>query len=237
MSDPVAELIAERWQLAECPGILLNCPPAWRPDDPAAPVLPQLRAAAGVAADVPLVLYQGGFSVDRGVEELAAAIDAPELRALGAVAVFMGYGRLEAWLRAAARERPDRIRVLPAVPPDVLLGWTAGADVSFVGQPPRTLNQRMNLPNKLFESMMAGVPVVVARGNEQCRLVTAEAIGRCATVDDPAEVAAAIAGLLRMPPDAMAALRLRCRTIALDRYTWDGTAGARVDLYRRLAAA
>lgn len=237
VSDPVAELIAGRWRLAERPGILLNCPPAWRPEDPAAPVLPRLREAAGLAADVPIVLYQGGFSVDRGVEELVAAIDDPALRALGAVAVFMGYGRLDAWLKAAARERPDRIRVLPAVPPDVLLGWTAGADVSFVGQPPRTLNQRMNLPNKLFESIMAGVPVVVARGNEQCRLVSAEAIGRCATIDEPAEVAAAIAALLRLPADEMAALRARCRAIALERYTWDGTAGALVDLYRRLAAA
>ena len=117
------------------------------------------------------------------------------------------------------------------------LEWTAGCDVSFVGQPPRTLNQRMNLPNKLFESIMAGAPVVVARDNEQCRLVSAEGIGRCASIDDPASVAEELAALLRMPADEHALLRDHCRSVALARYTWDGTAGDLVTLYRRLAAA
>ena len=68
----------------------------------------------------------------------------------------MGYGRLEPFLRAAAERDPHRVHLLPAVLPDELMPWTASADVSFVGQPPRTLNQRMNLPNKLFESPHGG---------------------------------------------------------------------------------
>ncbi len=78
--------------------------------------------------------------------------------------------------RAGCRSRrpgsPGRIVVLPPVPPDDLLPWTASADVTFVGQPPRTLNQRLNLPNKLFESLMAGVPVVVSADNAQCQLTS-----------------------------------------------------------------
>jgi len=145
-------------------------------------------------------------------------------------------GRLQAYLEDAARAHPDRVSVLPAVSPDELLGWTAGADVSFVGQPPRTLNQQMNLPNKLFESIMAGVPVVVATGNEQCRLVTAEGIGRCADIEDPAAVAREIAALMRQPIDERRRLRDHVRRVALERYTWAGTAGDLITLYRRLAA-
>ena len=89
----------------------------------------------------------------------------------------MGFGRLEGWLRERAADDPEHLVVLPPVPPDELLPWTASADVTFVGQPPRTLNQRYNLPNKLFESLMAGVPVVVSKDNEQCRLVSAGAGG------------------------------------------------------------
>ena len=183
------------------------------------------------------MLYQGGFSVDRGVEELVAAIDQHALRELDAAAVFMGYGRLQGFLEDAARAHPDRVFVLPAVPPDELLGWTAGADVSFVGQPPRTFNQRMNLPNKLFESIMAGAPVVVSKGNEQCRLVTAEGLGRCADIDEPAAVAREIAALMRQPASERRRLRDHVRRVALDRYTWDGTAGDLLTLYRRLAAS
>jgi glycosyltransferase involved in cell wall biosynthesis len=200
-----------------------------------APVSARLREAAGIAQGRPIVLYQGGFSVDRGIEELVAAANEPPLREIDAAVVFLGYGRLSGYLHAAAAARPGVVHVLPAVPPDELPEWTAGADVSFVGQPPRTLNQRMNLPNKLFESLMAGVPVVVAAGNEQCRLVTAEGVGACVDVDDPAAVARAIARLLGAPDADRAQLRLHCRRVALERYTWDANAGALVDLYRSLA--
>ena len=237
VSDPVADLLVRRWKADPRPGIVLNCPPAWRPDEPVVPVSSRLHEAAGISPERPIVLYQGGFSVDRGVEELVAAIDQHALRELDAAAVFMGYGRLQGFLEDAARAHPARVFVLPAVPPDELLGWTAGADVSFVGQPPRTFNQRMNLPNKLFESIMAGAPVVVSKGNEQCRLVTAEGLGRCADIDEPAAVAREIAALMRQPASERRRLRDHVRRVALDRYTWDGTAGDLLTLYRRLAAS
>lgn len=236
VSDPVAKLVAQRWKF-DRPAVLLNCPPAWRPDEPGPPVSGLVREATGIAPERPIVLFQGGFSIDRGLEELVAAIREPALRDLGAVAVFMGYGRLQEYLDAAASAQPDLIKVLPAVPVDELLPWTASADVSFVGQPPRTLNHAMNLPNKLFESLMAGVPVVVSKGNEQCRLVTAEAVGSCADIDDPAAIAAALAAILAGTAEERGTLRAHCRMVALTTYTWDQNAGGLVDLYRRMAAA
>jgi len=234
VSDPVAELVARKWRVAR-PAVLLNCPPAWQPEDPRPPGSDRLRRAAGIASDLPIVLFQGGFSIDRGLEGLVAAVDEPALRELGAVIVFMGYGRLQAFLERAAQADPERIHVLPAVPPDDLLAWTAGADVSFVGQPPWTLNHRMNLPNKLFESLMAGVPVMVSKGNEQCRLVTAEGVGECADIGDPRAIAQGLATILGRTPLERSELRRHCRSVALSKYTWDQNAGGLVDLYRRLA--
>ena len=173
VSDPVADLVVRRWGVPR-PTVLWNCPPAWRPDHPEPVASDRIRASTGIEPERPIVLYQGGFSVDRGVEELVAAATSPRLMELGAAVVFMGYGRLETHIADAAAAHPGRVYLLPAVRPDDLMPWTASADVCFVGQPPRTLNQRMNLPNKLFESIMAGVPVVVSEGNEQCRLTTAE---------------------------------------------------------------
>jgi glycosyltransferase involved in cell wall biosynthesis len=233
VSDPVAELVARHWDVPR-PAVLLNCPPAWRPDQPGPVASDRIREATGIATERPIVVYQGGFSVDRGVEELVAAASRPQLAALDAAVVFMGYGRLEGFLREAARRDPHRIWVLPAVPPDELMPWTASADLSFVGQPPRTLNQRMNLPNKLFESIMAGVPVVVSTGNEQCRLATAEGIGRCVDVDDPAAIAAACAAILGQPADERQRLRAHCRSVALARYTWEHASAGLLDSYRRL---
>jgi glycosyltransferase involved in cell wall biosynthesis len=236
VSDPVADLVQRRWAV-ERPAVLLNAPHPWQPDDPAPPPSTRIRDACGIAPERPVILYQGGFSIDRGVEELVAASDEPVLREIDAAVVFMGYGRLQGLVDRAAAERPGRVHVLPAVRVEELLPWTASADVSFVGQPPRTLNQRMNLPNKLFESLMAGVPVVVSEGNEQCRLVSAERVGRCADIDAPRAVAEALAALLRAPAEEREALRRHCREVALTKYTWDGNAGGLRALYRRLAEA
>ena len=234
VSDPVADLVVRRWGVPR-PTILWNCPPAWRPGQPGIIASDRIREATGIEAERPVVLYQGGFSVDRGVEELVAAATEPRLMELGAAVVFMGYGRLETFIADAVAAHPGRIYLLPAVRPDDLMPWTASADVSFVGQPPRTLNQKMNLPNKLFESIMAGVPVVVSEGNEQCRLTRAEEIGVCVDVDDPAAVAAACAGLLTAPAEERRELRAHCREVALGKYTWDHTAVGLMELYRKLA--
>jgi glycosyltransferase involved in cell wall biosynthesis len=234
VSDPVADLVVERWGVPR-PTVLLNCPPAWHPEEPVPIPSTRIRDAAGIGPGRPIVLYQGSFSVDRGVEELLAAALDPDLLELDAAVVFMGYGRLESMLREAAARHPERIHVLDAVPPEELMPWTASADVSFVGQPPRTLNQRMNLPNKLFESVMAGVPVVVSKGNEQCRLVSEEQLGACVDLDDPRAIAAACAAMLRLPDADRVAMRTHCRQVALARYTWERTSVGLVDVYHRLS--
>jgi glycosyltransferase involved in cell wall biosynthesis len=238
-TQALATEIARRFRIPP-PIVLLNCPPAWHPEAPGPIKSDRLAAALGFSggpAHRPIVLYQGAFRVDQGIEELVAATDHPALLATGAIAAFLGFGHLEPWLRAEAARRPDRMAVLPAVPEGELLDWTAGADVAFVGAPPRTANQRLTLPNKLFQALMAGVPIVVGTGTEHCRLATSEGVGRCCDVDSPASVAVAIADLLDVAPAAREALRAHCRTVALDRYSWEATRGGLVELYRRLAAA
>ena len=233
----MAAEVARRFAVAT-PVVLLNCPPAWHLETPGPIPSDRLARALGIGAGPerrPIVLYQGAFRVDQGIEELVAATDDPALRATGAVVAFLGFGQLASWLHDQAARRPGRLVVLPAVPEAELLDWTAGADVAFVGAPPRTLNQRLTLPNKLFQSIMAGVPIVVGEGTEHCRLTQAEAVGRCCDVDRPASVAAAIVALLDADPAVRAALRTHCRAVALEKYSWEATSGGLVDLYRRLA--
>lgn len=237
VTPAMADEVARRFAIA-APIVLLNCPPAWHPETPGPIASERLAAAIGLPPrpeGPPIVLYQGAFRVDQGIEELVAAIDDPALVASGVVVVFLGFGHLEAWLRAEAARRPGRMVVLPAVPEAELMDWTAGADVAFVGAPPRTLNQRLTLPNKLFQSIMAGVPIIVGEGTEHCRLTTAEGLGRCCDIDAPTSIAAAISELLAASPAERQALRARCRTVGLEKYSWESTRGGLIELYRRLA--
>jgi glycosyltransferase involved in cell wall biosynthesis len=218
------------------PVVVLNTPPAWHPDEELPARTGRLRAALGLAADRPLVLYQGGFSVDRGIEELVAALDEPALVGTDVTVAFIGYGRLRSWLDDAAAAHVGRIAVLDAIPPDELQEWTVDADLGFVGQPPRTLNQRLNLANKLFEYLGAAVPVIVAEGTAHCRLVRSLDVGVCVDIDRPATIAAAIAEAIGASAEERERRRRHARAVALETYTWETQQAGLVALYRGLAA-
>jgi glycosyltransferase involved in cell wall biosynthesis len=218
----------------ERPTVVLNCPPAWRPGEELPARTGRLRTLVGITPDRPLVLYQGGFSVDRGIEELVAAIETPALAGSDVMTVFIGYGRLRSWLDEQAARLPGRIVVVDAIPPAELQEYTVDADVGFVGQPPRTLNQRLNLANKLFEYLQAAVPVVVAEGTAHCGLVQENAVGHCVDVDGPATIARAIVELLGADPDERERLRRHVRAVALAQYTWEVQGLNVIALYRGL---
>jgi glycosyltransferase involved in cell wall biosynthesis len=104
------------------------------------------------------VLYQGVFSVGRGVEQLMESVrEVPD-----AVLVVMGYGERKQEFEAAAQqpEYKGKVFVLPAVPPTELLDWVASADVVGVLFQHDTLNNYLSTPNKFLEAMAAGVPTV-----------------------------------------------------------------------------
>jgi len=233
VSEPVATLVADRFGVPK-PGLLLNCPPAWRPDE-IAPVSNLIREALGLPLHRPVIVHQGHFKLDRGIEELVGAAGHPLIRKLDAAIVFIGTGRLRALLDQAAAQRPGQIFVIPAVPPERIVEWVASADVVYLGFPPRTLNLRLTLPNKLFESMMAGVPVIADTATEQGRFVERAALGRTTNTESADALAEALYDVLSMSADEREAMRRHCRSTALSRYTWQLNHGPLIDLYRRIA--
>jgi glycosyltransferase involved in cell wall biosynthesis len=233
VSEPMANLVAQRFQTTK-PAIVLNCPPAWRADEPGPPASTRLRDALGLPTDRPIVLYHGQFKPDRGLDELVAASDQPQLRQLDPAIVLLGFGRMQPRLEDVARQRPNRVFILPPVPVDELLDWVAGADACYLGCPPVTLNLRLTLPNKVFEAMMAGVPSVAAAGTEQARLVERARIGLTVNVENAGELATALVKLLAAPGDVRHERRRHCRSLALASYSWELRSRPLVDLYRGL---
>jgi glycosyltransferase involved in cell wall biosynthesis len=216
--------------------VVHNCPPRWVP--PAIPA-DRLRLAAGIAADTPVVLYHGGFSAHRGMEELATALLEPGMAEVHAV--YLGYGSRRAELeRSTADPRfGGRLHVLDAVPPDVLLEWVTGADVSVMAIQNSTLNHYLSSPNKLFESLAAGVPVVVSDFPVMRRIVLEDPDGPLgATCDpsDPASIAIAVRSILERTSQDRAALRARCLRAAHERWNWETEEQVLLALYATLPA-
>ncbi|HLO35790.1 MAG TPA: glycosyltransferase [Candidatus Deferrimicrobium sp.] len=216
--------------------IVHNCPPRWEPRNPPADLI---RAAAGIPSGVPLLLYHGGFSAHRGLEQIAESILEPGLET--AHAVYLGYGSQRPMLDRLVLEPRfgGRLHVLDAVDPDVLLDWVAGADVGVIPGQPSTLNHLLSSPNKLFEALAAGVPVVIMDFPYVHRIVLDDPGGPFGAVCDPADpasIAAAVRAIIELPPAERDALRARCLAIAHDRWNWETESVRLVTLYEELAA-
>ena len=223
--DSIADVLARRYGVSR-PTVVLNCP-LRLPPSPTRDGVDPLRGPLGLAPDVPVVLYQGGFSPNRGLGTLV--LSARLLRA--GVVVLMGWGSLEAELRTAIETEglEERIMLLPPVPQsDVVLACTH-ATLGVIPYEPRGLNNLFSTPNKLFDFMAAGVPLVGTQMPELTRFIVGCDIGVTVPSGDVARLASGIQDLLDHP-----ARRLLMRENALAasrRYCWDEEQRALLDVY------
>ncbi|EGQ8224090.1 TPA: glycosyltransferase family 4 protein [Vibrio cholerae] len=168
----VSESIAseyERLYNIPKPHLVLNCPNYYEQ-----PKRNLFRENLDIRKDQTIFLYQGGLGKGRGIELLLEAFS--NLDSDRNVLVCMGYGPLEALIQEKAQQQ-STIFFHPAVTPDVLLNYTSSADygVSFIED--SCLSYRYCLPNKMFEYLMAGLPVLTSNLFEMKRLVETEGVG------------------------------------------------------------
>jgi glycosyltransferase involved in cell wall biosynthesis len=223
------------WPFRQPPTVLLNCQPRWTP--PARrPDL--IREAAGLPQERRVVLFLGKLGRDRGLVMAAEAV----LRLRDAALVMIGETVNPAWdATLAAMSKEPRFEgrhvVLPPVHPDAVRSWAASADVSIIAVPANSLNQRLSTPNKFWESLAAGTPVVIGADLEVMRaIVESDGVGAVADPMDPDDLARALEAVLDQPPEAYAAMRERCLAVARDRYNWETAVQPYLALVARLEA-
>jgi SAM-dependent methyltransferase len=128
----------------------------------------------------------------------------------------------------------DRVHVIASVPLDELLGCTADADVGVSLLQDSCENHRLALPNKLFEYIAAGVPVLTSALPEMRRLVDDHGIGWTVRPDDAGDVRRGLAEALAARGDG----DLRERVRVADReLSWERERERLLGLYRRLEGA
>ena len=212
--------------------VVHSCSMRWTP--PATPE-DRIRRAGGIPATAPIVLCHGGFRKGRGIEETAAAMALPGLET--AHLVFLGPENDVVAEVLATFPDPARVHLLPPVPPDDVVAWVAGADVDVMVLQPVELNHIVSTPNKLFESIAAGVPVVSSDFPARRAIVADDPDGPLGELCDPTDVGAihaAIRRLLDLDPEARAALRERILHAAHERWNWETEAEKLVGLYASL---
>ena len=182
VSEGIAQSLYNLYELTQKPTVIRN--------------LPSYQDIAFREIRQPLtLLFHGLIRQERGLEELIDSM--PDWHFEGRL-VIRGYGQdgYLAQLEQRARERGviERVSFAPRVSPEALISEAASADIGYLALPGTTEHYEYALPNKLFEYMMAGLPIMATPRIEMATLLSATGCG-FTTELDPRALAATLNGL------------------------------------------
>lgn len=191
VSDSIASHISATYNI-NLPTVLYNVPAMQQVDRN-----DTLRNLLGIAPEKAIILHQGKMQKDRGCELLIHAMGEVEHAAL----VFLGDGPIRSRLEAIVTENAlnNIVHFLDPVAQEALLSYTASADIGVTLLEDTCLNHRYALPNKLFEYLMAGTPVLASDLPEIEHIITSCNVGRVVYPEDPKAIAAVLNEMVASP--------------------------------------
>jgi len=175
------------------------------------------------------VIYVGAIAIGRGLTQLVDVL--PVLPDVRAVIVGMDAGLASDLARRGADLGvSDRMEIRPAVPPDDVPLLLSEADAGYCGFENICLSYYFNLPNKVFEYLLSGLPVVASDLPELRALLGGSGAGVLFDPGSRADLALAVTRLFREDRQA-----LRARALRLGRENcWEREQKRLLDLYDEL---
>ena len=147
-----------------------------------------IRRDLGLPADIPIIILQGaGINIQRGAEEAVLAMQYMD----DALLLIVGSGDVIPLLKKIVEEKKlgNKVRFEGKKTPNELIFYTQSADLGLSLDKDTNLNYRFSLPNKLFDYIHAGIPVLASDLPEVRRIVENYDIGRISPNHDPEKLA------------------------------------------------
>lgn len=159
----------------------------------------RLRQYLGLSQETRIALYHGRLQRNRGLDTLVRAAKFLEKNTI-IVLMGEGYGATQKELEELiAREGvADRVKFVPRTPLyEDLLDWVVSADIGLVLYTPGySLAVKLILPNKLFEYIMVGVPVLATQLDAVAEIIKTYDVGQIVPSVEPEAIGAAINAML-----------------------------------------
>ncbi len=184
----------------------------------------------GLPEDQKLIILQGaGINKDRGAEEAVEAMQYID----NAVLVIAGKGDAVEGLkeRVTNSSLASRVFFIPAMPYERLMKLTSLCDCGLSVDKDSNLNYRYSLPNKLFDYIMAGIPVVVSDLPELRKIVEKYGVGLIIEDFSPKGIAEKINLILS---DRDTEGRRDCLRKAAEELNWDNEKKILISLYNSI---
>ena len=234
VTDRIARLMRETYRLAETPAFVRNSAPYWAPT---AEHQARLRRSIGAAESEVIITFLGsGQNQDR------YALESDWQRGLGVVMDALPAGARLAVIQEAGpeyergvRERAERsghsAQVSCVRPEDYddYLELASGGDIGVYLMTEPSTNRAEAMPNRLFDFVMARLPLVVGPGTAMTRVVEEYKIGAVADSVKPDAVGEAIGRI--MPATGQAAQLAENLEHAARDLCWETESRRLLDVY------
>jgi len=153
VSDSIADLYAGEYGIR--PVVIRNVPETGRE------IVKNSRTSLSLPENNKIMILQGsGINVQRGAEELVEAMQ----YVCCAVLLIVGGGDVLELLKENVKRwhLEEKVLFKPRQPYEVLMQYTAAADLGLSLDKDTNINYRLSLPNKVFDYLHAGIPVLVS---------------------------------------------------------------------------
>ncbi|PKE62980.1 hypothetical protein CW683_07260 [Macrococcoides caseolyticum] len=176
-------------------------------------------------------IYQGGLQEGRGLERLLRAFWQADIPAN---LLMVGDGKIRPQLEALTRafNLQDKVTFTGRVPYESLRSYTKAAYAGFQILENVNFNHYSASSNKLYEYMMAHIPVIATDLPEIKRVVEKEGIGLIIKHDSEEELTAAIRKMFE--DEAMRNAMKERMKISKEQYNWDKEKQKLLNLYQDL---
>ena len=153
------------------------------------------RKELNLPVDKKIILLQGaGINIQRGAEE---AVEAMQYLS-NAVLLIIGGGDAIPNLVEIIKQfnLQDKVRILGKMRPEELTQYTRLADIGLSMDKASNINYQYSLPNKLFDYVHAGVPVLASPLTEIKGFIERYQVGICIDTHEPEHIATKIREML-----------------------------------------
>lgn len=154
-----------------------------------------LRKELGLPASKKIIILQGaGINIDRGSEELVESMNyLPEYLLL-----IIGGGDVIPDLKKIVLEKnlQSQVRFIAKQPIEILRKYTAASNLGATLDKANNINYKLSLPNKLFDYIHAGIPVLTSDLPELKNIVIGYNIGKVCPDHDPKNISNLIMEML-----------------------------------------
>jgi glycosyltransferase involved in cell wall biosynthesis len=223
----VCDSIAEQYDLeyGKRPVTIRNC--AGKSTN----IQPYSRMELGISDNNLLIILQGtGINIDRGAEELIEALKITENVSL----IIAGSGDVVPKLRTLVSNYSlsGRVMFVPKLPWEEMMRYTKSADAGMTIDKDTNMNYRFILPNKLFDYLSAGIPVIASDLREVNKIVTRFKCGLVIPAVTPENISGAMKHLLHNREELL--FLKKNATVAFQNLNWDLEREKVLELYKKV---